>query len=100
MQVAMSVTSSMKSIRTFRDFVTRGATSPSHAHNLGLGLQLPTLELLPSRPEIAEMVNGCPCRRERERLKLLVDHLLQVILAGESDRDVWFDFLASPAGHD
>src|SRR4030095_10500304 len=26
------------------------------------GLQLPTLELLSSRPEVAKMVNGHPCR--------------------------------------
>src|SRR6476619_3755793 len=64
------------------------------------GLQLPTLEFLPSRPEVAQMVNRRPRRREREGLKLLVEHLLQVILGGEPDRDVWIEFLAGPVGHE
>src|SRR5262245_45874281 len=38
-------------------------------------LQLPTLEFLPSRPEVAEVVHSRPRRRERERLELLVQHL-------------------------
>ena len=65
-----------------------------------LRAQIPTLEFLPRRPEVAQMVNRRPHRRERERLKLLVEHLLQVILGGEPDRDVWIEFLAGPVGHE
>src|SRR5262245_12212848 len=63
------------------------------------GLQLPTLEFLLSRPEVAEMVHRGPRRRERERLELLVEHLLQVILGGDPDRDVWIEFLAARVRH-
>ena len=40
------------------------------------------------------MVNGRPHRRERERLELLVEHLVQVILGSEADRDVRVELLA------
>jgi hypothetical protein len=46
------------------------------------GLQLPTLEPLPRRPGVAEMVNGRRHGRERERLKRLAEHLLQGVTGG------------------
>src|SRR6516225_12074717 len=79
---------------------TRSGRTTAHCRYTASGLQLPTLELLPSRPEVAEMVNRRPRRRERERLELLVHHLLQVVLAGDADRHVRVELLASFVRHE
>src|SRR5215470_13297191 len=53
------------------------------------GLERPALELLASGPEVTEVVHRRSRRRERERLELLLEHLLQVVLGGDADRHVW-----------
>src|SRR6476659_6835521 len=63
------------------------------------GLQRPTLELRPGRPEIAEVVDGHSYRRERENLKLLVEQSLQVILGGETDGHVGVELRARSVRH-
>src|SRR5262245_44109243 len=67
------------------------ATHRGSRHRVS-GLELPTLEFRSSRPEVAEMINGRPHRRKCERFELLVQHLLQVFLRGDADRDVWIEF--------
>src|SRR5262245_1472225 len=61
--------------------------------------QLPTLELLPRRTEITEMVNRRSRRRELECLKLLLEHLVQVVLRGDPDSDMWVELLAAVVWH-
>src|SRR5262249_22882746 len=73
-------------------------TAPSR-HSAS-GLQLETLEFLPSRPEVAEMVNGRPRRRKRERIELFIQHLLQVVLGCDANRYVWIKFLAARVGYE
>src|SRR5262245_21486815 len=59
-----------------------------------LWLQLPRLEFLPSRPEVAELVDRRGCRREREHVKRFGNHRLEVILWSDADRDVRIELFA------
>src|SRR5262245_53772366 len=54
----------------------RAATRLLQCPRACLGVQLPILEELSRRPEVAEMVDGRPRRGKRECLELLVEHLL------------------------
>ena len=56
-------------------------------------LQLPPLELSPRRSEVAELVNRCPCRRKRELAERFREHLLQVILCGDTHSDMRIEML-------
>src|SRR4029453_7484735 len=66
------------------------STGPSTS----LGFQLQRLELFPRRPLVAQMINGRPRWRERERIKRFGEHGLQVIPGGDADSDVRIEMLA------
>ena len=50
--------------------------------------QVELLEFLRCRAEVAEVVNGRACWREREAVKRFRDHLVQVLSGGETGGDV------------
>ena len=60
----------------------------------GSWLQIPRLEFLPSRPEVAELIDGRRSWRERENIKRLGKHLLEVVLGCDADGDVGIELLA------
>ena len=60
----------------------------------GSWLQIPRLEFLPSRPEVAELIDGRRSWREREYIKRLGKHLLEVVLGCYADGDVGIELLA------
>jgi len=62
---------------------------------LTAALRLELFEFFPSRSEVAELVNRRPRWREREHIKRFGEHLLQVILGGDTDRDVRIEILAA-----
>jgi hypothetical protein len=54
---------------------SRGSTKSAKRVRPASRFGLPTLELLLSSPKVSQLVNRHPDRRERERLKLLVQQL-------------------------
>src|SRR5438477_4672786 len=58
------------------------------------GLQVELMEFLRRRAEVAEVVNGCACRRKRERFKRFGEHLVQILSGGEAGGDMRMVILA------
>jgi hypothetical protein len=59
-----------------------------------MGSWVQRLEFLPSCPEVAELVDRRRSWREREYIKRLGEHLLEVVLRCDADGDVWIELLA------
>ena len=60
----------------------------------GSGLQVPFLEFLRRRAELAELVNCRACWREGERLKRFLEHFVEVLPGGDAGGDVRIVMLA------
>src|SRR5262245_44460343 len=56
---------------------------------------IPRLEFLPSRAEVAELVDRSGCWREREHVKRFGEHLLEVVLRCDADGDVRIELRAA-----
>ena len=68
--------------------------SPGLRGDATSALQAPFIEFLRSSAELTQLVDGCACRRERERLERFREHLVEVITRGNACGDVRTEMLA------
>ena len=83
-------------LRTKRSKRRGAIRRPQHMHS---ALQDELVELRLRRPIVAEVVNGRAGRRERERVKRLGSHLVEVDLRCQAGSDVWHVVLAGMIGY-